>query len=398
MAGQRWASEIAGDHLLMLPYGRQQIDDDDIQAVIETLKSDFLTTGPCVEKFEQALCKATGAKYAVACANGTAALHLACLAIDLKADECAIVPSITFLATANAVRYCGADVMFCDVDAETGVMTPDTFEEALSKAKEQQLNIRAVLPVHLAGRPVDLAGIKKIAEQHQIKIITDSCHALGGQYESRPIGSGHFEDLSAFSFHPVKTITTGEGGAITTNDKAMAQKIREIRHHNMTRNPDSNAWEYEMKSPGYNYRITDIQCALGLSQLQKLESFVQRRNALVSIYNEHLGDISKHIKTHQIPPGDQITSWHLYAARIDFEKLGISRQTVMTQLKERGIGTQVHYIPVHTQPYYQNLYGELSLPGADHYYQETLSLPLFPAMTEKDVHFVNQALKKIVTA
>lgn len=381
----------------MLPYGRQQIDEDDIQAVTQALRGDFLTTGPYVEQFERSLCEVTGSQYAVACSNGTTALHLACMALHLKEGDCAIVPSVTFLATANAVRYCGADVFFADVDPETGLITAESFEEALDKAKKKGLNVRAVLPVHLAGRPVDLKAIRDISDPDSIKIIADSCHALGGEYENSPIGSGNFEHLSTFSFHPVKTIATGEGGAITTNDKAMAQHMREIRHHNMVKDQDMMLWQYEMKALGYNYRITDIQCALGISQLQKIEKFVEKRRTLVDLYNSLLDNVSPHIQTHDQMPDDQKTSWHLYSARFDFEKLGISRQSMMKELKKRGIGSQVHYIPVHSQPYYRKLYGEISLAGADNYYKKTLSLPLYPSMTEQDVHHVIEALKEITS-
>ncbi|MGH1403782.1 MAG: UDP-4-amino-4,6-dideoxy-N-acetyl-beta-L-altrosamine transaminase [Alphaproteobacteria bacterium] len=373
---------------MMLPYGRQLIDDDDIQAVIEALKGDFLTTGPYVAKFEEDLCASTGAKYAVACSNGTTALHLACMAVGLKEGDCAIVPSVTFLATANAARYCGADVLFCDVDPNTGLMTPRTFQKALEEAQQQNLNVRAVLPVHLAGRPVDLEEICDIAKAHQIKVIADACHALGGEYNNSPIGSGVFEDLSIFSFHPVKTIATGEGGAVTTNDEAMAQRIKEIRHHNMIKTQDMLPWEYEMRDLGYNYRITDIQCALGISQLKKLSSFVEKRSALVALYNEILPDVSPHIDIHQRASDDENVSWHLYSARFDFEKLGIPREIMMQKLREQGIGTQVHYIPVHTQPYYTELYGHKTLQGADSYYRRTLSLPLYPSMELQDVRRV----------
>lgn len=380
----------------MLPYGRQQIDEDDVQAVIDALKSDFLTTGPCVEKFETALCQATGADYSVACSNGTTALHLACMAIDLKEGQHAIVPSVTFLATANAVRYCGAEVLFCDVDPNTGLMTPETFRDALDKAKKQGFDVRAVLPVHLAGRPVDLAGIKQIADKHGIKVIADACHAIGGQYSDRSIGSAYFETCSVFSFHPVKTIATGEGGAITTNDASIAQRMREARHHNMIKEQGAAPWAYQMKALGYNYRMTDIQCALGASQLKKLERFVERRRALVQLYNQVFDDISPHIRPHHQMPESQNISWHLYSARIDFDALALSRQFIMEELRQRGVGTQVHYIPVHTQPYYRDRYGDLFLLGADEYYRTTLSFPLYPSMEDCDVDCVVNALRDIV--
>ena len=272
----------------------------------------------------------------------------------------------------------------------------DILQMSIQEAKDKNYTIRAVIPVHLAGRPVDLEEIGKIARKHNIKIIADSCHAIGGHYHDSPIGSCHVEDLATFSFHPVKTIATGEGGAITTNDSAMAQRMKEMRHHNMTKKQDMALWEYEMNAPGYNYRMTDIQCALGISQLQKLERFVEKRAALVSLYNEKLCNISPYIDVPSKEFDNQKIGWHLYAPRFDFENLGMSRNSLMEELKKKDIGTQVHYIPVHTQPYYKELYGESSLPGADEYYKGTLSLPLYPSMTQEDVMYVVDSLKEIV--
>ena len=378
----------------MLPYGRQTIEQDDIDAVIDALKSDFLTTGPLIEQFEQKLCDITKAKYAVACSNGTTALHLACMAIGLQKGDYAIVPSLTFLATANAVRYCGADVIFCDVDRETGLMTAETLEQALSKAQEQNLTVKAILPVHLTGRPVDMQTIQSIAQEHGIKIITDACHAIGGTYQNQPIGSGHFEDMAAFSFHPVKTIAMGEGGAITTNNKAFADHMRTLRHHAMSPKDNGGVWEYEMKELGYNYRVTDMQCALGLSQLNKIENFINKRQELVTLYNQKLENLSSFITPHKQENDNQV-SWHLYTIQVDFDGLGTTRSEFMAQLKEQGVGTQVHYTPVHTQPYYEDLYDKQELPGATHYYTHTLSLPLYPLMEEQDVNIVIKALKVI---
>jgi|TARA_R110002126_G_scaffold291807_1_gene459765 UDP-4-amino-4,6-dideoxy-N-acetyl-beta-L-altrosamine transaminase len=379
----------------MLPYGRQAIDDDDIQAVVDALKGDYLTTGPAVKAFEQKLCDVTGAKYAVACSNGTTALHLACMALNLKEGECAVVPTLTFLATANAVRYCGTDVVFCDVDPETGLMTADTLLEALSYAQSKGWVVKAVLPVHLAGQAVDLADIRDITSQHNIKIIADACHAIGGTYQQTSIGACEFEDMSAFSFHPVKTIAMGEGGAVTTNNEKFAETMRTLRHHGMSKTDDMEPWAYEMQDLGYNYRVTDIQCALGTSQLNKIDTFIEKRESLVALYNEKLADLSEYVKIpHRVQTGK--TGWHLYAIRVDFEQLAIARAKLMDALKERGVGTQVHYIPVHTQPYYTNLYGARDLPGAQTYYEKTLSLPLYPLMTEDDVSYVVKTLKDVL--
>jgi UDP-4-amino-4,6-dideoxy-N-acetyl-beta-L-altrosamine transaminase len=377
----------------MLPYGRQCIEEDDISAVAEVLRSDFLTTGPKVEEFEKALCAATGARYAVACSNGTTALHLAALALELGEGDAVIVPSTTFLATANAVRYTGADVIFADVDPDTGLMGVSHLEEAISRVSGK--NLKAVFPVHLAGQCADLLALRLVADKAGIKIVTDCCHAIGGSYRKSPVGACTDEDMATFSFHPVKTIAMGEGGAITTNRSDWAEKMRRLRSHGMIRRPEMGSWFYEMPELGYNYRASDIQCALGASQMKKLERFVSRRREIVDLYDRALADLAPVV----LPPAraDNCNpAWHLYAVRIDFEILGISRSEAMAQLMEKGIGTQVHYIPVHAQPYYRQRYGDFSLPGAESYYKRTLSLPLYPSMSDENVLYVAEELKRVV--
>lgn len=382
----------------MIPYGRQSIDDDDIEAVAQVLRSDFLTTGPQVAAFEEALCGVTGAAFAVACSNGTTALHLAALAAGLGSGDLAIVPTLTFLATANAIRYTGADVVFADVDPETGLMTAETFQNALEAAR--QLNpdtnrIKAALPVHLTGRSVNLIELDKIGQAHDIKIISDGCHALGGTLHGHQIGACATEDMTTFSFHPVKTIAMGEGGAVTTNNPEYAAAMRRLRHHGMTPAPEQGSWCYEMPELGFNHRLTDMQCALGVSQLKKLDRFVKRRTELVALYNEQIGHLSPIVKP-PIEPEYCEPAWHLYAVRVDFKAADTTRAALMDALKEKGIGTQVHYIPVHTQPYYKKLYGEIDLPGAQHYYEHTLSLPLYPDMRDEDVAYVIETLTTIL--
>ena len=376
----------------MLPYGKQNIDDDDIAAVVETLRSDFLTTGPKVQEFEQALCQATNAEHAVVCGNGTQALHLACLALDLKEGESIIVPSSTFLATANAARYCGADVIFADCDPDSGLMRAEDLEDALCRSSSAQ--VKAAIPVHLNGQSVDLESIRRICDSNDLKLITDSCHALGGSYKRHKSGSCHYEDLSTFSFHPVKTVAMGEGGAITTNNEKYAKTMRSLRSHGMEKTPDIGPWAYEMNELGYNYRASDILCALGISQMKKLDAFVERRAKLVAHYDSLLTPLSNFIapikKDKNCEP-----AWHLYAVHIDFNALGTDRAQFMMALQERGVGTQVHYIPVHKQPYYQKLYGDISLPGSEQYYEHVLSLPLFPAMQNEQVDFVVDAIRAI---
>lgn len=377
-----------------LPYGCQTIEQDDIDAVIETLQSDFLTTGPKIQEFEKSLCDVTSAKEAVVVGNGTQALHLACLAAGLKEGGYAIVPAITFLATANAVRYCGADVIFCDVDPDTGLMTAETLHAAIDDNKDKQ--IKLVLPVHLGGQMVDLEAVRTIADKYNLKIIADSCHALGGKFHNTNIGACIYEDMATFSFHPVKNITMGEGGAITTNNKELADKMRSLRSHGMIPKPEEGPWAYEMAELGYNDRATDIQCALGVSQLKKIDRFIKKRQELVDFYDQQLKGIGSYIQPPKRVP-NSVAAWHLYALRIDFNGLNISRADFMNALKEQGIGSQVHYIPVSSQPYYEGLYGKADLPQAQKYYEATLSLPLFPTMEESDVIRVVKAIKNIIS-
>lgn len=377
-----------------LPYGRQVIEEDDIEAVREALMSPMLTTGPLVERFEQALCAATTAKEAVVCSNGTAALHLAARAIHLDRAQSAIVPSLTFVATANAVRYCGAEVVFADVDPDTGLMTSETLRDALRRAPS---NVRAVFPVHLNGQTCGIAAIAGVAREWGLWIVEDACHAIGGTQATEhgpiPVGGCHDSDMACFSFHPVKTIAMGEGGAITTNNADLATAMRRDRSHGLIRDANpAEPWAYELREPGFNYRAPDILCALGLSQLKKLERFTEQRRRLVAAYRECLWPLAKIVSAvEDAEHGDP--AWHLFAVRIVFEKAGVTRADLMRRLAEAGIGSQVHYIPVHRQPYYAARYPGLHLPGADAYYARCLSLPLFASMTEDDVDRVVAALR-----
>ncbi len=375
----------------VLPYGRQSIDEDDIEAVAAVLRGDFLTTGPKVAEFEESIKVATGAPHVVACSNGTTALHLAAIALGISEGDDVIVPTLTFLATANALRYTGANVVFADVDPETGLMGAEHLKEALTRAK----NPKAVFPVHLTGQAVELKSLKAAAPA--LKMVADSCHALGGVYNGALIGACQTEDMATFSFHPVKTIATGEGGAITTNNAEHAALMRRLRSHGMAPAPEVGPWAYEMQDLGYNYRITDFQCALGLSQMSKLGAFVKKRRELADYYDEILSGVSEHIHPPALLDASN-TGLHLYAPRFDFGGLEISRAAFMDALRARGVGTQVHYIPVHTQPYYKNLYGSLELEGAQAYYERTLSLPLYPAMEKADVEFVVNQIKDIIGA
>jgi UDP-4-amino-4,6-dideoxy-N-acetyl-beta-L-altrosamine transaminase len=385
-----------------LPYGRQSIDDDDIAAVTEALKADFLTTGPRVEAFEAAFAEAVGAPHAVACSNGTAALHLAMLALGLGEGDVAIAPSITFLATANCARYVGAEVVFADVDPGSGLMTPATLTQALSRAAQvfPGRPVKAVLPVHLRGEVCDLPALEAVATAAGAVLVEDAPHALGsarlfGNAAER-VGEARHSAMATFSFHPVKTIATGEGGMITTRDPATADRLRILRSHGMVRPPQADPWVYEMAEPGFNYRLPDILCALGLSQLRKLPAFADRRRALAARYAEALAGLP-HMRLAAGQEGSELVL-HLLTVLVDFEAAGVSRRQVVERLAAQGIGSQVHYIPVHTQPYYRARYGALDLPGAAAWYGRCLSLPLYPAMDDGDVDRVAAALKGALTA
>jgi len=394
-----------------MPYGRQQIDDADIEAVVAVLRSDFLTTGPVVDAFEAAFAEAVDARHAVAVSSGTAALHLTALAAGLGEGDVAIVPAVTFLATANAVRYAGAEVVFSDVDPDTGLMTPQTFQEAIARAKGQ--NLRAVVPVHLNGQSADMRAIADIAERHGMRVIEDACHALGAWYESaggnapRKVGACSHSDMAMFSGHPIKAVAMSEGGIITTNDDALDGRLRVSRNHGMQRDPDvftetdrafdangaANPWYYEMHEIGFNFRASDVHCALGLSQLKKLDRFIEKRVALVDHYRAALRRLAPVVEPltladHGAP------AWHVAVALIDFEAAGVERAAVMTRLRAQGIGTQVLYIPLYHQPYYRKRYGAMSLPGTERYYARSLSLPLFVDMELADVDQVVDELAR----
>ncbi len=388
-----------------LPYARQTIDKADVEAVVDVLGSDFLTTGPMVEKFEAALAEIVGSRHTIACSSGTAALHLATLALGIGPGDRVVVPSVTFLATANAVRYVGGEVVFADINPETGQMEAEQLSAALATA--DGATARAVFPVCLTGATADPLALKTAAAGREVAY--DACHALGTSYLSGDqrgtVGDCRHSALATFSFHPVKTIALGEGGAVTTNDDTLAMRLQQHRNHGMTRDPAQfantdmafdgeggvNPWYYEMSEPGFNYRLTDIQCALGLSQISKLDAFATRRRTLAARYVERMAPLAPLVRPLAVPPGCEPVL-HLFVALIDFAALKAERSQVMKKMRSQGIGTQVHYIPVHKQPYYRDRYGELDLPGAEAYYARTLSLPLFTGMTKGDVDRVVETL------
>ena len=393
----------------ILPYGKQSIDEDDIAAVTAALRGDFLTTGPAVAAFEENFAKACNVAHAVACSSGTAALHIAALAAGVAPGTTTIVPSITFLATANVAILSGAEVVFADVDPENGLMRPSDFEEALSRAEQSGARVQAVFPVHVGGQIADIEAISEMAIRRDCRVIEDACHALGSRYQNHLVGDGTYSDMATFSFHPVKTIAMGEGGAVTTRDPEIAEKLRQLRSHGMTREAgafkhpeqafdargEANPWYYEMPEIGLNYRASDIHCALGNSQLKKLDKFIAQRRSLVARYDQQIDWDNLPAKRIKLMP-DMEPCWHLYTILIDFDRAGMDRATVMNRLLERGVGTQVHYIPLHMQPFYRRRYGTLSLPGAERYYENCLSLPLFPAMENRDVNRVIDVLQDVL--
>jgi UDP-4-amino-4,6-dideoxy-N-acetyl-beta-L-altrosamine transaminase len=385
-----------------LPYGRHLIEADDVAAVVALLQETLdgaapLTQGPRVEAFEHALAQAVGARRAVACASGTAGLHMALRALDVDGRHACIVPSVTFLATATAVRLCGAEVVFADVDPDTGLMGPAHLAEALTRADRP---VKAALPVHLGGRPCDMAGLAQIAKAVDLALIEDGCHALGTTGPRGRVGDGRHSAATVFSFHPVKTIACGEGGAVTLDDPAIAARIERLRNHGVTREPAlmtdaglslddggaPNPWSYEQLELGFNYRMTEIEAALGLSQLGKLDRFARQRRALSDLYDQLLAPLSPHLRP--VARGAAGEALHLYGVLIDFETLGLNRAALMRGLAARGIGTQVHYIPVYRQPYFTARYGAQRLPGAEAYYARALSLPLHAGMEDNDVRRV----------
>lgn len=393
-----------------LPYGRQCIEEDDIAAVAAVLRGDYLTTGPAVEAFETALATTVGARHAVVCSNGTTALYMAGRALGLQPGDTVIVPTVTFLATANAPHLCGADIVFADVDPDTGLMRPQDLQDALKRAKGP---VKALFNVHLTGQCDDLEAIADVAHAAGLKIVDDACHAIGTRYTARDgrrhsIGDQAFCDMTVYSFHPVKTVTTGEGGAVTTNDDALAHALYLARNHGLTRNPAEfaqpgdalaadgtpNPWYYELIAPEFNFRATDFQCALGISQLAKLDRFVNRRKELAARYDQNLAALAPKLKPLSQPPACD-PARHLYVALIDFATAGCDRAAFMAKLRDKGIGSQVHYFPVHRQPYYAKRRAQ-HLPGADRYYARALSLPFYPSLTDADVDRVCTALEDLL--
>ncbi len=386
----------------MIPYGRQSISDDDIQAVVDVLRSDFLTQGPAVPAFERALAAQCGAVEAVAVNSATSALHLACLALGVGPGDWVWTTPITFVASANCARYCGAEVDFVDIDPRTYCLSAGRLADKLALAERAGRLPKVVVPVHLCGQSCDMEAVHALAGRYGFRIVEDASHALGGRYRDAPVGSCRYSDIAVFSFHPVKIVTTGEGGAAVTNHPDLAATMRRLRSHGITRDraemthePDG-AWYYQQVELGFNYRLTDLQAALGLSQLQRLERFVARRHELARRYDAALQGLPL-ITPWQHP--DSYSALHLYVIRLKLHEIRRTHREVFDALRAAGIGVNLHYIPVHRQPYYaarNEASGEY--PEADRYYAEAISLPLFPALSDDDQDRVIGAVAEAVGA
>ena len=380
----------------MIGYGHQYIDDSDIEAVVNVLKSDYLTQGPSVSAFEKKICDITGAKYCVSVSNATAGLHIAVAALGLQEGAEGITTPNTFLASSNCMVYNNVKPVFADIDAVSYNIDPVEIEKHITS------KTKLLIPVHFAGLPCEMEKISSIAKKNNLYVIEDAAHAIGSQYaDGSYVGNCKYSQMTVFSFHPVKTITTGEGGAVTTNDEKLYKKLCMLRSHGTTKDENllttnPGPWYYEMQSLGFNYRMTDIQAALGVSQLNKLDFFKKRRREVIAKYNKAFAGM-KFLKT-PLEPENVCSCFHLYATQIDFNALGKTRTQVMQELREKGIGTQVHYIPVSTQPYYKNTFGykDGDYPVAEKYYDQELSLPLYPGLSDDDVDTVIKAVKEVI--
>lgn len=381
----------------MIYYGHQHITEKDIQAVERVLHSDWLTQGPAIEAFEKKVANYCGAKYAVAVTNATSALHIACKAAGLGEGDVLWTSPITFTASANCGRYCGADVDFVDIDDKTYNMSVAELRHKLEAAVKKP---KVVIPVHLAGQSCDMEAIKALADEYGFKIIEDASHATGADYKNTKVGSCRYSDMTVFSLHPVKIVTTGEGGIVLTNNKELYEKLKLYRSHGITRDSDlmtqeaDGPWYYQQIELGFNYRMTDMQAALGCSQMDSLDEFVDRRRYLVKRYNEKLKNLPL-----RAPYQDEATnpSWHIYIIRVDFTKVKLSKKEIFARMRDRGIVLNLHYIPVHTQPYYQKLgFQNGDFPVSEKYYEEAITLPLYYDLTDEQQDEVIEALKEVL--
>lgn len=382
----------------MIFYGKQSIDQNDIDAVVEVLKSDLLTQGPTIEKFEKCVAEYCGAKYAVVVTSATAALHISCIAAGLGKGDILWTSPITFTASANCGRYCGADVDFVDIDPATYNMSVAELEKKLQAA---EIKPKVVVPVHLAGQSCEMDKIYRLSQEYGFKVIEDASHAIGADYKATKVGCCKYSDMTVFSFHPVKIVTTGEGGMVLTNDKDLYEKLVLYRSHGITRDSKlmtrtaDGPWYYQQIDLGFNYRMTDMQAALGYSQMQKVDEFVSKRRYLAERYNELL----KNINDIQLPYQNEDTnsSWHLYVVRVDFSKISKTKQQIFAEIKEKGIRLNLHYIPVHTQPYYESLgFKDGDFPNSEKYYEEAFTLPLYYSLTDEQQDYIVKSLVEVL--
>ncbi len=381
----------------MIPYGRQNITEEDVQAVIEALTSDFLTQGPMVPRFERAICDYTGARHAVAVSSGTAALHIACLALGVGEGDWLWTSPITFVASANCGVYCGAGIDFVDIDPQTWNISIPRLKEKLELARENGRLPKVLVAVHLCGLSCDMEEIHALSKEYGFHVIEDACHAIGGKYKDEPIGSCRFSDITVFSFHPVKTITTGEGGVAATNNEELAKKMALLREHGITRDTElmthdpDGPWYYQQVMLGFNYRLTDIQAALGISQLKRIDEVVSKRHRIADQYDEMLSRLSIQLP-YRSP--DKYSGMHLYVIRVGSRPTGGTHREIFTALRAQGIGVNLHYIPVYAQPFYRQMgFGQGGYPEADKYYNEAITLPLYPDLSASDIKKVVAALE-----
>lgn len=384
----------------MIYYGKQSISKEDIQAVEEVLHSDFLTQGPAIERFEHSVADYCGAKYAVAVCNATAALHIACLSAGLGEGDTLWTSPITFVASANCGRYCGAEVDFVDIDEKTYNVSVTALEEKLQCAREENNLPKVVIPVHLAGQSCDMARIKELSREYGFTVIEDASHAVGADYIDTKVGSCAFSDMAVFSFHPVKIITTGEGGMVLTNHRELYEKLMLYRSHGITRDPakmshiSDGSWYYQQVALGCNYRMTDIQAALGASQMMRLDAFVARRRELAARYDALLQDLP--LVTPYVMGGAD-PSWHIYVVRMAFDQISKTKQQIFEEMKEQGVVLNLHYIPVHRQPYYEKLgFRQGDFPQSEKYYDEAFTLPLYYDLTNDEQDHIVESLRKLL--